>query len=146
MTLRDYEPEDFPTICAIDRLCFPPGIAYSATEIASALRERGIIVVVGEEGGCVAGFVLARRERQGHGHVVTVDVLPEFRQVGLGTALMAEAHRRLKRIGVERVLLETSVENAPAIAFYAKLGYKTLRRLPRYYLGKIDAYLMAKDL
>ena len=154
MTLRDYRPEDFSKLCEIDRLCFPRGIAYSAAEIALALKERGIIVVVGAVAGATGekaderavAFVLARQEDPSRGHIITIDVLPEFRRTGLGSALMAEAHRRLKELGVERVMLETSVENAPAIAFYKKLGYATLRRLSRYYLGKMDAYLMAKDL
>ena len=150
MTLRNYVPEDFERICEIDRLCFPPRIAYSAGEIAATLQERGIIVVVGAPVGVedqrVAGFVLARKEPRAHGHIITIDVLPEFRLAGLATRLMTEAHHRLKEAGVKRVHLETSVENAPAIAFYRKLGYSNLRRLKGYYLGEIDAYLMVKDL
>ena len=146
MKLRDYRPEDFRTICEIDRLCFPPGIAYSSADIACSLAEPGTFAVMGEEGARVAGFVLARRESRNRGHIITIDVLPEFRQKRLGTALMAEAHHRLEESGVKRVLLETSVENAPAIAFYKKMGYAMLRRLPRYYQNEIDAYLMGKDL
>jgi len=33
MILRDYRPEDFAHLCEIDRLCFPPGIAYTAEEM-----------------------------------------------------------------------------------------------------------------
>ena len=146
MTLRNYVPEDFERICEIDRLCFPPGIAYSAGDIATTLRERGIIALVGVEEERVAGFVLARKEPRAHGHIITIDVLPEFRLAGLATRLMTEAHHRLKEAGVKRVHLETSVENAPAIAFYQKLGYSNLRRLKGYYLGETDAYLMVKDL
>ena len=135
-----------PIFCEIDRLCFPPGIAYSAGDIATTLRERGIIALVGVEDQLVAGFVLARQEPRARGHIITIDVLPEFRLAGLATRLMTEAHHRLKEAGVKRVHLETSVENAPAIAFYQKLGYSNLRRLKGYYLGEIDAYLMMKDL
>ena len=146
MTLRDYRPEDFERICEIDRLCFPPGIAYTAGDIAVALEERDIIALVGGEEERVAGFVLARKDRRNHGRIITIDVLPEFRRAGLATRLMTEAHQRLKEAGAKRVRLETSVENAPAIAFYQKFGYRTLRRLKGYYLGKIDAYLMVRDL
>lgn len=146
MTLRNYQPEDFERICEIDRLCFPPGIAYSAPDIALGLEEPGIIALVGEEEERVAGFVLARKERRDHGHIITIDVLPEFRRAGLATRLMTEAHQRLKEAGAKRVRLEASVENAPAIAFYQKLGYRALRRLKGYYLGEVDACLMVKDL
>ncbi len=48
--------------------------------------------------------------------------------------------------GVESVLLETSVENSPAIAFWQRHGYRTEAVLKRYYLGRIDAYEMRKRL
>lgn len=144
-TLRDYQPEDFQTVCAIDRSCFPPGIAYSPGDIALAL-DNYAFAIVWEEDRRVVAFVLAVNDRPNRGRIITIDVLPEYRQKGVGGALMAEAHRRLKQMGATRVLLETSVENAPAIAFYQRFGYVTVRRLPRYYLGKADAFLMAKDL
>lgn len=150
ISLREYRPEDFEVLCEIDRLCFPPGIAYSAEDIAMVLLDRGMIVIVGEEGDRLAGFLLARpgmrSDGRGSGHIITIDILPEFRQARLGTRMMVEAHRRLKMAGSTRVLLETSVENEAAIAFYKRLGYSTARRLKRYYLDKIDAYQMFKDL
>ncbi len=146
MELRDYQPEDFRAICEIDRICFPPGIAYSPAEIALSLQEPGTFAMVGEGDGRIAGFLLACRERRDRGHIITIDVLPEFRQKGLGTVLMREAHRRLKEAGVQRVRLETSVENIPAIRFYEKLGYVTVRLVPRYYRNEIDAYVMGKEL
>ncbi len=144
VSLRDFRPQDFDTLCEIDRLCFPPGIAYSADDIAMMLLERGSIVIVAEDSDRIAGFLLARAAKQGH--IVTIDVLQEFRKSGVGTALMEEAHRRLSQAGTRRVQLETSVENDAAIAFYKKLGYSTARRIKGYYLGKIDAYRMYKDL
>jgi ribosomal-protein-alanine N-acetyltransferase len=150
MEVREYRPEDFEVICEIDRVCFPPGIAYSTEDIAMTLLEPGVIVIVGEQEGRLAGFLLARCMHNGEsnpcGHIITIDVLPEFRQARLGTCLMAEAHHRLKASGAACVVLETSVENEPAIAFYKKLGYSTSRRLRRYYLDEVDAYEMFKDL
>jgi len=146
VNIRDYRPEDFPALCEIDRRCFPPGIAYSAEDIAMALLERGVFVVVGEENGQPAGFILARNERGGQSHVITIDVLEQHRRSGLGTLLLEEAHRRLRAAGARRVLLEVSVENAPAQAFYRKHGYEVSRRLRRYYRDQEDAWQMVKGL
>ena len=33
-----------------------------------------------------------------------------------------------------------------AVAFYRKLGYQTVARVRRYYLGRMDAWLMAREL
>lgn len=111
-----------------------------------ALLEPGIVVVVSEQTDGLAGFVMARVARRGPAHIITIDVLERFRRSGLGTQLMDETHRRLTASGARRVRLETAVDNAPAIAFYEKLGYSMGRRLKGYYLGKTDAWEMVKEL
>jgi ribosomal-protein-alanine N-acetyltransferase len=146
VTIRDYHPGDFPALCDIDRRCFPPGIAYSPEDIAMALLERGVFVVVGCDGSEIAGFILARNERGNKAHIITIDVLEPYRRSGLGTLLLEEAHRRLSAAGAKRVVLEVSVENAPAQAFYRKHGYEVSRRLRHYYRDQEDAWQMAKDL
>ena len=143
MKVRDYLPEDFATLCEIDRRCFPPGIAYSPEDIEVALLEPGSFVVVGVEGPQICGFILARRERGDRAHIITIDVLKEYRRSGLGTMLLEEAHRRL---GNARVILEVAVDNPAAIAFYKKHGYVTVRRLKAYYLDRDDAWQMQKNL
>src|SRR6266581_2359022 len=100
--IRDYRPEDFAALCEIDRRCFPPGIAYSQEDIAMVLLEPGAFVVVGEDHGQIAGFILARRERGDRAHIITIDVLEKHRRSGLGTMLLEEAHRRLGAAGARR--------------------------------------------
>jgi ribosomal-protein-alanine N-acetyltransferase len=148
MILRDYRPEDFAAICEIDRLCFGPGICYAPEEVAGWLALPGTFAVVAEDEGekRVAGFVLARKSHLRTAHVVTIDILPKYRGARLGRHLMEEAHRRLRGMGASRVRLEVSVENPGAVEFYGKLGYQTLGRIPRYYLDRIDAWRMAREL
>lgn len=146
MRLRDYRAEDFETLCEIDRQCFPAGIAYSREEIAAMVEQPGMIVVVAEQEGNVAGFAIAYPMRGKRGHIITIDVLEQHRKCGLGTRLMEEVHNRLLAAGMRRVTLETAVDNAAAIRFYEKLGYTTLRRLEGYYQRRLDAWQMAKEL
>ncbi len=158
MILRDYRIADFSTLCVIDCACFPPGLAYPPQDLAYWMREPGAFVIVAldqndeEQGEAsarastpIAAFILARAIPGGQGHIVTIDVLPEYRRKGVATALMEGAHARLREKGSREVYLETSVEN-PAIAFYSKLGYRAVAQLPRYYLGRIDAWRMIKPL
>jgi ribosomal-protein-alanine N-acetyltransferase len=146
VTIRNYRPEDFPALCEIDRLCFPPGIAYSAEDIAMSLLQAGVFVVVGEQGGEIAGFLLGQNRRGGRTHIITIDVLEPHRRSGFGTLLLEEAHGRARAAGAQRVVLEVSVENAPAQAFYRKHGYQVSRRLKRYYQDRDDAWQMVKEL
>jgi ribosomal-protein-alanine N-acetyltransferase len=148
MILRDRRPADFPELCEIDRICFPPGIAYPPQDLAHWLRQRGSFVVVAEDERKqkLAGFVLGRKQRGSSGHIITIDILPEYRRSGLGSLLMEQAHERLRRMEARRVRLETAVDNASAVAFYQKLGYQAVGRIPQYYLDKIDAWVMSKEL
>ena len=146
MTLRDYRAGDFEAICEIDRQCFPPGIAYSRDDMAVAVEQPELILVVAEENSKVAGFVMAGPLGGRRVHIITIDVLAQYRQCGLGTRLMAEIHARLLAAGARRVILETAVDNNAAIRFYQKLGYTTLRRLKDYYPGRLDAWQMAREL
>jgi ribosomal-protein-alanine N-acetyltransferase len=140
--IRDYRAEDFDTLCEIDQRCFPPGIAYSPDDIAMSMLEPGTFIVIGEHEDAVAGFLLARAERGGRGHIITIDVIAEHRRSGLGALLLEAAHARLAG---RRVILEVAVDNEAAIAFYKKHGYVTLRRLKKYYLDRDDAWQMVKQ-
>jgi ribosomal protein S18 acetylase RimI-like enzyme len=64
----------------------------------------------------------------------------------LGTLLLDAVETALAARGVRAVELETATNNQAAIAFWQKHGYRTLGVLPRYYLGRIDAYSMRKPL
>ncbi|HEX9763784.1 MAG TPA: N-acetyltransferase [Candidatus Acidoferrales bacterium] len=148
MIYRANRPDDFGALCEIDRICFPPGIAYPPQDLAFWLRQRGAFVIIAEDEprSQVAGFILARKLRGPDGHIITIDLRPEHRRGGVGTELMTRAEQRLRELGATRVSLETSVENLPAIRFYERLGYQRQARLPAYYLGRIDAWVMARDL
>jgi len=143
---REYRPGDFPSLCLLDQMCFPEGIAYTPEEIALGLAQPGAFVLVAEVENQVVAFLLAYQKKRPVGHIVTIDVHPDFRQRGIGYQLMELAEERLRRGGAMRIVLEVSVHNDPAIQFYAKLGYLTRRLLPHYYRDSSDAYLMEKML
>ena len=145
---RDYQPGDFRALCDIDRLCFPAGIAYSPAELSYWLRSRDTFAIVAEDQQAtgITGFVLGRREHDTNGHIITIEVLPEHRRAGIATQLIERAQGRFKQMKVTHVELFTWVENTQAVAFYRKLGYQTVARVRRYYLGRMDAWLMAREL
>jgi len=144
--IRDYRPDDFDSLWKIDQLCFARGISYTRRELAFYIARKLGFTLVGEREGKIVGFVVVDRDRQGQGHVITVDVLPEGRRSGLGSRLMAAAEERLRLLGCSVVILEAAVDNAAALAFYKRHGYSVIHTLPRYYLNSIDALVLAKDL
>lgn len=144
--IREYRPPDFPSLCALDRLCFPEGIAYTPEEIALGLAQRGAFAWVAEIEERVVAFVLAYQKKPLIGHIVTLDVHPDFRRQSIGCHLMDRAEQRLRDRGAERIILEAGVQNDTALRFYEKRGYLRQRLLPRYYADRSDAYLMEKTV
>jgi ribosomal-protein-alanine N-acetyltransferase len=145
--IRDFAPEDFDTVWRIDQQCFPSDIAYSRAELLHYIHQRSSFSIVAEVDGATAGFLVAEASRRRKaGHVITIDVLEEFRRHQIGTLLMSECEKRLLASECDAVFLETAVNNAGAIAFYRRHGYRVLETLPGYYHGELDALLMGKRL
>jgi ribosomal-protein-alanine N-acetyltransferase len=144
-SLRKYRPQDFEALYAIDQACYQPGIAYSRRELRNYLRFPGAACLVAEAANQSAGFILTSHDDY-WGYIVTIDVLEPYRRLGLGTMLLREAERGLAAGNVREVELETATNNASAIAFWKKHGYRTQGVKKNYYPGGIDAYSMLKTL
>jgi ribosomal protein S18 acetylase RimI-like enzyme len=59
---------------------------------------------------------------------------------------MDSSLRRLRRRGVARLALMVKVANQRARDFYAKYGFRRLRRAAGYYEDGADGLSLAKDL
>lgn len=114
------EPAAFGTLHA-DEAALP--LAHFAGLLA------GSAVFGAFRGAELAGVVrLARPGGAKERHKGTVQgffVRPEWRRSGVGRALMAAAMEEAARAGLERLTLSVVVENAGAIAFYARFGFQT---------------------
>jgi ribosomal protein S18 acetylase RimI-like enzyme len=143
--LRNYKPADFETLHEIDQECYEPAIAYSRRELRNYLRFPGADCIVAITGKKTAGFIITAHEKE-WGYVVTIDVLQGFRRYGVGTMLLAEVERKLAASGVREMALETATDNASAIAFWRKHGYRTRGVRKGYYPGGRDAFSMTKLL
>ncbi|MGB6463435.1 MAG: ribosomal protein S18-alanine N-acetyltransferase [Nitrosotalea sp.] len=76
------------------------------------------------------------------GHVVSVAVLPDHRQKGIGRALVEEAIEGVKLKKSDELYLEVRCSNNEAIKLYEKLNFIIKQRLKAYYRDGEDAYLM----
>jgi [ribosomal protein S18]-alanine N-acetyltransferase len=147
--LRAAIEADLHSLFELDQICFTDGIAYSLSEFRSLLRSKGTIGVVAEDNGVLAGFAMAqlgRLRRSYGGHVVTIDVAPEFRRRGVGRLLMAHIERQVRDAGASWLRLEVAVNNAAALSFYKGLGFEAIGRIRGYYQRNLDAIAMEKIL
>lgn len=75
--------------------------------------------------------------------VSSVAVLPEFRGLGIGEALMELAHRYAVEQGRDRVALDVLAHNTPAVRLYERLGYAEYHRFRAYELPTMPASIAA---
>ncbi|MEM3556486.1 MAG: ribosomal protein S18-alanine N-acetyltransferase [Conexivisphaerales archaeon] len=80
------------------------------------------------------------------GHVVSIAVMEDHRNKGLGTALLKESMNKMKEKGCSEIYLEVRVSNEPALKLYKKLGFSIIRTIAYYYSDGENAYAMAKRL
>jgi ribosomal protein S18 acetylase RimI-like enzyme len=160
IALRSYQPVDFEILHRIDQACYSADTAYSRADLRTYLDFVGAECIVAEieesvgrlgaqdgepEAARVVGFCIGAR-RGDHGHIITMDVLTDFRRNGVGGALLAEIERRMIATGVERVGLETATDNDAGIAFWRRHGYVSVGVKKGYYAGRRDAYYMTKAM
>lgn len=148
--IRPVRNEDFTRLYALDRACFPPGIAWSKAELGYFLKYPGNIGLVAEdEATNLAGFAIAgplRRRGVLIARLITIDVRHELRRKGVGHALLLAIEDSLRAAGAQALMLEVAIDNAAAQAFYERHGFARTGRIPGYYNGRLDALVMEKPL
>ena len=126
-------------------MCFPEGIAYGRFEMKVYLRAKGSYCLLAESGGNVAGFILTELAPD-EGHIITLDVLENYRRQGIGSLLLAAGEGEAASRGGKRMVLETATTNKAAIALWRKHGYRQVVTIENYYGRGRDAFRMGKNL
>lgn len=88
---------------------------------------RGVFLLVRCDGAAVGCGGLCTLEH-GVGEIKRMWVRESFRGVGLGPRLLAELERHSRKLGHQRVLLDTNGSLAEAIAMYRRSGYVEIER------------------
>jgi ribosomal-protein-alanine N-acetyltransferase len=151
--IRRCEAKDLPTVVDINMLTLPEH--YSDYFFESILRELPESFIVAELYDKVVGYIMCKIEfgfsnfrKLGFvkkGHVVSVAVLNEHRNLGLGKALMLEGINGVIARKTDEIYLEVRVSNESAVRMYERLGFQIKSRLRAYYRDGEEAYLMALE-
>ena len=92
-------------------------------DIARKKRVQRELFLVAEEGGEIAGAVMGGYD--GHrGWVYYLAVDESLRRSGLGRRLMDEVEMRLRALGCPKLNLQVRNDNAVALGFYERLGFR----------------------
>lgn len=146
LSFRRLKQKDLYQAYQLDQLCFPQGIAYSFDTFLYFYFYIDHYSLVAEEGDKIVGFIIASIDRNKTSQIITLDIHPNYRRRKLGSQLLNRVEKHLYSRGVEYIHLQVGINNTPAINLYKKCGFAEVKRLPKYYLNKIDALLMKKHL
>lgn len=75
-------------------------------------------------------------------HITNIALLPDFRGMRLGEALMARIIELAKRIGAMRMTLEVRVSNVRAQSLYRKFGFEKGAVRKQYYSDNLEDALV----
>jgi ribosomal-protein-alanine N-acetyltransferase len=143
-TIRRARALDVPRILEIEIASFGPD-AYDRNLFAEYTRTCGELFLVALRGTQVVGYAITCLCRD-RADLISVAVHPKVLGKGAAQALMDSILRRLKRRGVDRIVLTVKVTNVRARTFYERYGFRKLRRAPRYYEDGADGLIMVKNL
>src|SRR3989339_898397 len=92
----------------IEEKCFDQE-AFSKRQIAYLLTDYNSIALVAKADSTLAGFIIVQvevEENTEFGHIITINVAPNFRRQKIATKMLREIESILKQKGINEVRLE----------------------------------------
>jgi ribosomal-protein-alanine N-acetyltransferase len=129
-TIRPLGYSDLPQVIGIERRAFatPWSLAMFVLELSKPAGVR--LAAVDDATGKLVGYLVCARYHRVW-HLMNVAVDPSLRRHGIGLALLEQM---IERAGPdEQYTLEVRTSNAPAIALYERLHFRSAGTRPRYY-------------
>ena len=144
LIIREMQESDIPAIMEIERSSFTTPWA-EISFLNEIYKKYGIAKVAVSEGKLI-GYICVNYVFH-ESHILNLAVHQDFRKRGVGTILMNEIMRDLKKKGCVFMYLEVRISNTGAQAFYERFGFKADSKRKKYYAHPDeDALLMTGRL
>jgi [ribosomal protein S18]-alanine N-acetyltransferase len=138
---------DAQAIACMSRDCIEYGLGWSwrPARVRRSIADASTNVVVCRDVLGLAGFgIMKYGDEEAHLLLLAVDF--RRRRRGVGSALLSWLESSARTAGLGVIRLETRRSNLAAQAFYSRLGYREIARVPGWYQGVEDGVRFAKDL
>lgn len=134
VTIEKASIKDLDKLDEIEKKCFQRE-AFTKQQITYLLTDSDAIGLVSRVKGEIVGFVIGiiYKEKSIRGHILTIDVLPTYRQRGIGFSLLQNIEKAFKDKNAKICRLEVREGNIEALNLYEKTGYKKTGKLHNYY-------------
>jgi ribosomal-protein-alanine N-acetyltransferase len=138
--IRNMQESDILAIMEIEHSSFTT--PWSDISFLSELYKKNGISKVALFDGRLIGYVCVNYVLH-ESHILNLAVHQEFRRQGVGTILMNEILKELKKKGCVFIYLEVRISNTAAQQFYERFGFTAESRRKKYYAHPDeDALLM----
>lgn len=142
-TMREFSPRDVVVIRKITQEALAEDYPLSLfLDIHASWPEGFMVIELDEE---VIAFIAGILPTKHQSRILMLAVRDEFRNQGIGSALMDEFTVRCLARKVSSIELEVRKSNAGAIRFYERLGFTIRYLLPRFYTDGEDGCKMWKS-
>lgn len=132
---------DLNALRKLERICFEKD-SWPLFDLIAVLTFPDVVRLKAVEDNQMVGFVAGDpRPSQGFSWIATIAVLPEYRQRGIGRALLVACETQLK---TPRIKLSARASNQAAINLYEQEGYHTTDIWRSYYNDGENAIVMEK--
>lgn len=142
MNIRTMTAQDLPQVEQIEKKCF--SMPWSEKSFLDACNTPENIYLVCEIEGKIAGYC-GMWTVLGEGNITNMAVDENYRQQGIGKALMQEMELCADKKDITIFFLEVRESNLPAQKLYASMGYSPIGKRKRFYERPVeDAVIMSK--
>ncbi len=121
LVIRPMQREDLPAITDLDAAAFDPIWRNSLSALQRAFSQSGSATVAHYDGQLI-GYQISTRNSFGV-HLARLAVNPHFQGKGTGYAILQDLFRRMYRIGVFRLTVNTQSDNGTSLSLYHKIGF-----------------------
>ena len=121
------------------------GWRYTPQRMAAMISDAETMVLVAHDAAAVQGFAVMQFGAE-RAHLSLLCVQPVLQRQQVGQRLMHWLIESAQVAGMEQIGLELRADNAPALAFYQRLGFAATQLVPAYYDGRLPAQRMVLRL
>ncbi len=140
LAIRDLTPDDRPAVRTISLAFWGKTTPmFSFGRGYDLLEQPGIGAFAATANGEELAGVLLWEITDGRGLVVDLSIWPRYQGSGAATQLLALFEERLRSQGIREIILTTTNDNLPALAFYFTHGFLIERVLPAEVARHYDA-------
>lgn len=144
ISFGDMTTDDVSEVAAIESISFTT--PWSEISFYNEVMRPGSVSRVARQGKDIVGYICACRIVD-EGHILTLAVRPEFRRLGIASALIGDVIRDLKEEGCRFIFLEVRSSNEAARRIYERFNFRFFGFRKDYYKSPVeDALLMMLKL